>query len=47
MAVAIGRLLLGDIGIPLETNRRLHLSYAPPFGGHYVVPLNIRDGGPT
>jgi NAD(P)H-hydrate epimerase len=46
-AVAAGRLLLGDIGIPLETYRRLHLSYAPPFGSHYVVPLNVRNGEPT
>jgi NAD(P)H-hydrate epimerase len=46
-AIATGRLLLGDIGIPLETFRRLRLSYAPPFGGNYVVPLNIRNGEPT
>jgi NAD(P)H-hydrate epimerase len=46
-AVAAGRLLLGDIGIPLETYRRLHLGYAQPFGGHYVVPLNVRHSEPT
>ena len=38
-----GQLLLGDIGIPLETYRRLHLSYAPPFGDRYVVPLNMKE----
>ena len=41
-----GRLLLGDIGIPLETYRRLNLSYVPPFGHSYVVPLNISKGNP-
>jgi NAD(P)H-hydrate epimerase len=41
-----GRLLLGDIGIPLETYRGLNLSYVPPFGQRYVVPLNIRKGNP-
>ena len=41
-----GRLLLADIGIPLETYRRLDLVYVPPFGSRYVVPLHIRDGDP-
>jgi len=39
-----GRLLLADIGIPLETYRRLDLVYVPPFGSRYVVPLDIRNG---
>src|SRR5262249_43800717 len=38
-----GRLLLADIGIPLETYRRLDLVYVPPFGSRYVVPLHIRN----
>jgi NAD(P)H-hydrate epimerase len=42
MAGTAGRLLLGDIGIPLETYRRLHLSHVPPFGYRYVVPLDMR-----
>jgi NAD(P)H-hydrate epimerase len=42
-----GLLLLGDIGIPLETYRRLNLPYVPPFGHRYVVPLNIRNGDPA
>jgi NAD(P)H-hydrate epimerase len=41
-----GRLLLADIGIPLETYRRLGLVYSPPFGSRYVVPLRIRTGDP-
>jgi NAD(P)H-hydrate epimerase len=36
-----GRLFLGDIGIPLETYRRLDLVHVPPFGNRYVVPLHI------
>lgn len=38
-----GRLFLGDIGIPLETYRRLDLVHVPPFGSRYVVPLHIGD----
>jgi NAD(P)H-hydrate epimerase len=30
----------------LETYRRLNLSYVPPFGHRYVVPLNISKGNP-
>lgn len=41
---AAGRLLLADIGIPLETYRRLNLPYVPPFGSRYVVPLHIQNG---
>ena len=37
-----GNLLLADIGIPVETYRRLNLSYLSPFGGRYVVPLHHR-----
>jgi len=39
-----GRLFLADIGIPLETYRRLDLPYVPPFGSRYVVPLHLRNG---
>jgi len=38
------RLLLGDIGIPFETYRRLDLAYIPPFGTGYIVPLHLRTG---
>lgn len=38
-----GRLFLADIGIPLETYRRLDLAYVPPFGNRYVVPLHVRN----
>ena len=41
-----GQLLLADIGIPLETYRRLNLLYVPPFGSRYLVPLHIRTGDP-
>src|SRR5215813_967283 len=34
-----GRLFLADIGIPMETYRRLNLAYVAPFGSRYVVPL--------
>jgi len=40
-----GRLFLADIGIPLETYRRLNLAYVAPFGSRYVVPLHLRNGG--
>jgi NAD(P)H-hydrate epimerase len=39
-----GRLLLGDIGIPFETYRRLNLGYFSPFGSRYVVPLHLATG---
>ena len=42
-----GRLLLADIGIPLETYQRLHLSYVPPFRHRYIVPLTICNGDLT
>ena len=38
-----GRLLLADIGIPVEVYRRLDLPYVSPFGSRYIVPLHI-DG---
>ena len=41
---AVGRLLLADIGIPLETYQRLDLPYVSPFGRRYVVPLHLRNG---
>ena len=40
-----GRLSLADIGIPLETYRRLNLAYVSPFDSRYVVPLYMRNGG--
>jgi NAD(P)H-hydrate epimerase len=39
-----GNLLLADIGIPVETYRRLNLSYLSPFGSRYVVPLYLQNG---
>jgi len=36
-----GSLYLADIGIPIETYRRLGLSYAPQFGNRYIVPLHV------
>ena len=42
-ARTVGR-LRADIGIPMETYRRLHLSYVPPFGRDYVVKLSLRHG---
>ncbi len=39
-----GNLLLADIGIPVETYRRLNLSYLPPFGSRYVVTLQLQNG---
>jgi len=44
IAGAAGQLLLADIGIPFETYRRLNLSYVPPFGSSYVVPLHLENG---
>jgi NAD(P)H-hydrate epimerase len=41
---AVGQLLLADIGIPLETYRRLNLSYVPSFANRYVVPLYLQNG---
>ena len=41
---AVGRLLLADIGIPLETYQRLNLPYVSPFGSRYVVPLRLQNG---
>jgi NAD(P)H-hydrate epimerase len=40
-----GRLFLADIGIPLETYRRLNLAYVAPFGSRYLVPLHLRNEG--
>jgi NAD(P)H-hydrate epimerase len=40
----VGDLLLADIGIPVETFRRLNLSYLSPFGSRYVVPLHLHNG---
>ena len=37
-----GQLFLADIGIPEETYRRLGLSYTPPFGDRFRVPLTWR-----
>jgi NAD(P)H-hydrate epimerase len=39
-----GNLLLADIGIPVETYRRLKLSYLSPFRTRYVVPLHLQNG---
>lgn len=39
-----GNLLLADIGIPVETYRRLNLSYLSPFASRYVVPLHLQNG---
>jgi NAD(P)H-hydrate epimerase len=39
-----GDILLADIGIPVETYRRLNLSYLSPFGSRYVVPLHLQNG---
>ena len=36
---AVGELQLADLGIPAGTFRRAGLSYAPPFGGRYRIPL--------
>lgn len=37
-----GNLILADIGIPAETYRRLGLTYVPPFGNRFSVPLVSR-----
>ena len=39
-----GNLLMADIGIPVETYRRLNLSYLSPFASRYVVPLHLQNG---
>jgi NAD(P)H-hydrate epimerase len=39
-----GNLLLADIGIPVETYRRLNLSYLSPFASRYMVPLHLQNG---
>jgi NAD(P)H-hydrate epimerase len=39
-----GDLLLADIGIPVDTYRRLNLQYTSPFGNRYVVPLHLQNG---
>jgi NAD(P)H-hydrate epimerase len=38
------QLFLADIGIPIETFKRLGLSYVFPFGNRYVVPLHVASG---
>ena len=34
-----GTLLLADVGIPVGVFERLEISYTPPFGVDFVVPL--------
>lgn len=34
-----GTLLLADVGIPAGVYEKLEISYTPPFGADYVVPL--------
>ena len=46
LAGKAGGLFLADIGIPLETYRRVGVVYFPPFGSRYIVPLHIRTGDP-
>jgi NAD(P)H-hydrate epimerase len=40
----VGDLLLADIGIPVETYRRLDLFYLSTFGSRCVVPLHLQNG---
>jgi len=37
-----GQVVLADIGIPQETYRRIGLTYVPPFGDRFRVPLTAR-----
>ena len=46
LAGKAGGLFLADIGIPLETYRRVGVAYFPPFGSRYIVPLYIQTGDP-
>lgn len=41
----VGQLVLSDIGIPAAAYRRAGLTYAPPFGNRYRVPLSVRGTG--
>ncbi len=41
-----GELFLADIGIPLETYRRLQMKYVSPFGNRYWVRLTAEKGEP-
>jgi NAD(P)H-hydrate epimerase len=36
-----GRLVLADLGIPVDTYRRLGLDYDQPFDHRYLVPLQV------
>lgn len=38
----VGQLVLSDIGIPAAAYRRVGLTYVPPFGNRYRVPLSAR-----
>jgi NAD(P)H-hydrate epimerase len=38
-----GQVVLADIGIPQETYRRIGLTYVPPFGDRFRVPLTARS----
>jgi NAD(P)H-hydrate epimerase len=40
----VGNQLLADIGIPVETYRRLNLPYVNPFGSRNVVTLHLQNG---
>src|SRR6516225_8911389 len=39
----VGEVVLADIGIPEETYRRVGVSYVPPFGNRFRVPLFIHS----
>jgi NAD(P)H-hydrate epimerase len=38
-----GETVLADIGIPVETYRRIGIAYSSPFGNHFRVPLFTRS----
>ena len=38
-------IVLSDIGIPAAAYRSAGLTYAPPFGNRYRVPLSVRGTG--
>lgn len=42
-----GQVVLADIGIPVETYRRVGLKYVSPFGGRFRVLLSARASTPV